>query len=428
MPAMPLRLCSAVNSAGAVASRRHLQATFEAWDETPKEFEQAWLTTPVDVPAFTAMFVPAAAANGGCKGGLPPALSACSLETGAIAESCAVNLLETKPGDACGNDVVFVDGSEIVGECRENAAMVAEMSLPPMPRFLQRKHTGASAATAVAFEADAGAAAPGLRGAPGAASQLMSTTAIETKAVSTAPGVISVPYPRIGFTGDVCRSGTEGIAGGVGSDGSGDSGWGCNGGVTGTNGGKNSLGRAGGASSEEEDRAQGVIGEIRPTSISGGLPCHIEAAPAGGGNIGVSTGSDHGKSSLGLARDGRSINTSGKQASRAPRGANDAKLAVWRNLSNTAQLRAQFGKTKMCTFNMKNRCALGKMCSFAHSERELQKAPDLVKTKLCHGFINGGCMDSGCRFAHGQDELRWTNDSVKTRQFHWSTSVAKVGR
>lgn len=99
------------------------------------------------------------------------------------------------------------------------------------------------------------------------------------------------------------------------------------------------------------------------------------------------------------------------------------------NPNGSAQIRAQFRKTKMCTFNMKNRCVLGASCSFAHSEQELQSPPNLAKTKLCHSFILGRCNDRKCRFAHGQAELRWTDHVYKTELCHWSSlGFCRAGR
>lgn len=76
------------------------------------------------------------------------------------------------------------------------------------------------------------------------------------------------------------------------------------------------------------------------------------------------------------------------------------------NAMLSPQFREQFRKTKMCVFHRKNRCEMGTGCPFAHSQEELQPAPDLAKTKLCYNFFRGRCSDSRCKFAHGSQELR----------------------
>ncbi|CAJ1341016.1 unnamed protein product [Effrenium voratum] len=83
------------------------------------------------------------------------------------------------------------------------------------------------------------------------------------------------------------------------------------------------------------------------------------------------------------------------------------------------QIREQFHKTKMCVFNKKQKCSMGAQCPFAHSEEELQKAPDLTKTKLCYNFFRRKCNDSKCKFAHGYGELRATDTVFKTELCRW---------
>mmetsp|Transcript_39478 Transcript_39478/g.84156 ORF Transcript_39478/g.84156 Transcript_39478/m.84156 type:complete len:424 (+) Transcript_39478:679-1950(+) len=76
------------------------------------------------------------------------------------------------------------------------------------------------------------------------------------------------------------------------------------------------------------------------------------------------------------------------------------------NTMLSPQFREQFRKTKLCVFHKKNRCELGSDCPFAHSQDELQPAPDLAKTKLCYNFFRGRCTEPRCKFAHGSMELR----------------------
>ncbi|CAE7206610.1 mex-5 [Symbiodinium sp. CCMP2456] len=76
-------------------------------------------------------------------------------------------------------------------------------------------------------------------------------------------------------------------------------------------------------------------------------------------------------------------------------------------------------KTKMCEFHKEGRCKYGADCAFAHTESELQQAPDLRKTRLCRAFLQGKCDDSDCKFAHGEEELRASNICFKTALCTW---------
>jgi hypothetical protein len=73
-----------------------------------------------------------------------------------------------------------------------------------------------------------------------------------------------------------------------------------------------------------------------------------------------------------------------------------------------------FYKTKICPYFLQGNCIKGSKCSFAHSNEELKKAPNLQKTKLCHNFMLGKCHKSNCPFAHGEMELKATPDFYKT--------------
>jgi len=65
-------------------------------------------------------------------------------------------------------------------------------------------------------------------------------------------------------------------------------------------------------------------------------------------------------------------------------------------------------KTKLCTFNSQGSCVRGNMCTYAHSEQELRKPPNLSQTKLCPALVNGrDCPDRiTCLFAHEVDETK----------------------
>jgi len=75
-----------------------------------------------------------------------------------------------------------------------------------------------------------------------------------------------------------------------------------------------------------------------------------------------------------------------------------------------------FYKTQMCPQLPVGTCYKGEACTYAHSEAELRKKPDLSKTKLCEAFMKGGsCLNQDkCPFAHGTYELKSTPDFFKT--------------
>merc|ERR1719235_2433696 len=73
-----------------------------------------------------------------------------------------------------------------------------------------------------------------------------------------------------------------------------------------------------------------------------------------------------------------------------------------------------FVKTQLCRFHLKGICCKGESCSYAHSETELQPAPDLAKTKKCRTLIlKGICKNPDCKYAHGREELVGTTSEVR---------------
>lgn len=66
-----------------------------------------------------------------------------------------------------------------------------------------------------------------------------------------------------------------------------------------------------------------------------------------------------------------------------------------------------FRKTKMCIFHLQGTCTKGRACQFAHNTSELQRQPNLRKTRLCMAFErNGVCRDGqACKYAHGEQDL-----------------------
>ncbi len=74
-----------------------------------------------------------------------------------------------------------------------------------------------------------------------------------------------------------------------------------------------------------------------------------------------------------------------------------------------------FTKTKLCPFLLSGKCFKGSDCTFAHSEEELKKIPNLKKTRLCLCYQMGNCSNGvQCAFAHGEQELRQQPDFYKT--------------
>jgi len=75
--------------------------------------------------------------------------------------------------------------------------------------------------------------------------------------------------------------------------------------------------------------------------------------------------------------------------------------------------------TRLCTFHLRGECKYGNQCTFAHTSNQLQRTPDLRKTRLCKAFAAGRCDESVCNFAHGQAELRATGICYKKALCAW---------
>jgi len=91
-----------------------------------------------------------------------------------------------------------------------------------------------------------------------------------------------------------------------------------------------------------------------------------------------------------------------------------------KNKGGVVNIRKQFRKTKMCSYQSAGRCTFGAQCFYAHCTDELSSAPDLRKTKLCSSFQDGECKHSTtCTYAHGSKELRATDAVYKTVQCQW---------
>jgi len=76
--------------------------------------------------------------------------------------------------------------------------------------------------------------------------------------------------------------------------------------------------------------------------------------------------------------------------------------------------RELFARTQMCAFQLAGTCTRGAKCTYAHSDHELSRCPDLYKTALCSKFVAGQCTDIDCTYAHGIHELRSAPETFKT--------------
>eukprot|EP00930_Biecheleria_cincta_P026870 TRINITY_DN18893_c0_g1_i2.p1 TRINITY_DN18893_c0_g1~~TRINITY_DN18893_c0_g1_i2.p1 ORF type:complete len:313 (-),score=31.28 TRINITY_DN18893_c0_g1_i2:64-966(-) len=67
-----------------------------------------------------------------------------------------------------------------------------------------------------------------------------------------------------------------------------------------------------------------------------------------------------------------------------------------------------FYKTQMCQRYEQGMCNYGSECTYAHTDEELRKKPNMIKTALCKKFENTGYCGRGdrCDFAHGWHEIR----------------------
>ena len=70
-------------------------------------------------------------------------------------------------------------------------------------------------------------------------------------------------------------------------------------------------------------------------------------------------------------------------------------------------------------YHLQGVCQFGDDCAFAHGCDELQKMPNLRKTRLCKSFTSGECNDAGCAFAHSEEELRSTDLFYKKNLCMW---------
>jgi len=82
-------------------------------------------------------------------------------------------------------------------------------------------------------------------------------------------------------------------------------------------------------------------------------------------------------------------------------------------------LHRQLRKTKFCMYHLQGVCQFGEDCAFAHGCDELQKMPNLRKTRLCKSFTSGECNDVECAFAHSEEELRSTDLFYKKNLCMW---------
>jgi len=89
----------------------------------------------------------------------------------------------------------------------------------------------------------------------------------------------------------------------------------------------------------------------------------------------------------------------------------------------TPQAMNPLWKTRLCNFyDSRSGCRHGRLCTFAHGQEELRKAPDFTRTSICPELLRTGkCRQvSSCQYAHSHAELRSTPGLLKTRMcdFH----------
>jgi len=89
------------------------------------------------------------------------------------------------------------------------------------------------------------------------------------------------------------------------------------------------------------------------------------------------------------------------------------------DLTRRSCLHRQLRKTRFCMYHLQGVCQFGDDCAFAHGCDELQKMPNLHKTRLCTSFASGECNDAQCAFAHSEEELRSTDLFYKKNLCMW---------
>lgn len=96
-----------------------------------------------------------------------------------------------------------------------------------------------------------------------------------------------------------------------------------------------------------------------------------------------------------------------------------------------ADARTRFGrnpdllvKTKMCSFFMLGQCTRGDVCRYAHNAEELQRVPDVFRTKFCPTLAeSGSCNDERCRFAHSKVQRPPRRRAQKDRSSNKQTAA-----
>jgi len=89
------------------------------------------------------------------------------------------------------------------------------------------------------------------------------------------------------------------------------------------------------------------------------------------------------------------------------------------NKASDCWLNKQLHKTRLCKHFLQGRCQLGQSCTFAHSQFEMNHAPDLSKTQLCKAYEEGKCNNPHCTFAHGSENLCSTGAFYKKKLCAW---------
>ncbi|GAW80509.1 hypothetical protein, conserved [Plasmodium gonderi] len=76
-------------------------------------------------------------------------------------------------------------------------------------------------------------------------------------------------------------------------------------------------------------------------------------------------------------------------------------------MNQSAEIKHQFSKTKICRHFLENRCTNKGNCNYAHVLEELRPLPNLENTKLCKSIKKKvPCLNPNCKYAHRIETLQ----------------------